>query len=590
MKKKKRLFWQLYRSYLLITLLALTAVTWYALSSFKDWYLEQKALDLETQALLLEKHILENIDNTDQRAIDDLCKKIGKRTATRITVILPKGEVVGDSEEDPAKMDNHMDRPEVRQAFTEQMGTSLRHSLTLDKDMMYTGIAVKKGDQIVAVIRTALPLTDINQAIGSIQTRIAVAGIIVIAFAALLSLLISRGISGPVEQLRRWAVSAASGQFRSMPLEAKTEELAALSDALNHMAIQLRDRIDAIVRQRNETRAMLLSMGEGLIAVDMEEKVLNMNPAAARLFSCDPDTAKGHSVQEVIRNIPLHQFVREALSSQEPVEKEISFHSGKERYLNCHGSMVRDPHDKQIGALVVLNDITHIRKLERIRSEFVANVSHEIRTPLTAIKGFVETLRDQKTIRTAETKRFLDIIANHVTRLENLIADLLSLSKIERETEQSEIIFTQGSVFGVLTRAIEVYRDKAEGNGITMTLSCPKDLNTNMEDQLLEQAVGNLLDNAIKYSDKGGEISVVAFRLDGEIAIHVRDSGRGISEEHLPRLFERFYRVDHARSRKLGGTGLGLAIVKHIAQAHGGRASVESTPGKGSTFTIHLPA
>jgi len=590
MEKKKRLLWHLFLSYLFIIFLALVSVTWYTLSSLQDWYLEQKASDLEVQALLLERHILVNLDPEKRIIIDDLCKKIGKRASTRITVILPSGEVVGDSEEDPANMDNHRDRPEVREALTGIIGKSARYSRTLEKEMIYTGIPIKRNNETLAVIRTSMPLTAIEQTISAIRGKIAVGGLIVVIIAALFSLMVSRSISLPIEQIRRWAGSIAEGEFSSRPPDMKTEELGALSDSLNHMALELRERIDTIVQQRNEIEATLSSMSEGVIAVDTEERIININQAAAQMFACKPAKAKGRSVQEGIRNTLLHQFVKDVLTRQEPVEKNMVVHSDGERFLNGHGTVLKNPNEEQIGALIVLNDITRLKRLENIRREFVANVSHELKTPVTAIKGFVETLGDGKTENPVETKRFLNIIAKHVDRLETLIEDLLDLSKIERESERNEILLTEGKIIDVLSNAIEMCQDKAVDKDIEIKLSCPEDTVSKMDAQLLEQAFINLLDNAIKYSEEKNIVSIKTSKTGKELIISVQDFGCGIKEEHLPRLFERFYRVDKARSRKLGGTGLGLSIVKHIAQAHGGKVSVESSPEKGSTFKIHLPA
>ncbi len=590
MKKKKRLLWQMFLPYLFIIILALVAVTWYTLNSLQGWFLEQKTTDLEVQALLLERHILENLSQEKRKTIDDLCKKIGERTSTRITVILPSGEVIGDSEEKPSSMDNHRDRPEVREALSDHVGKSTRFSRTLEKEMMYTGIPVKENNKTVAVIRTSIPLTTIEQAVNTIRGKVAVGGIIVIAFAVLLSLLVSRTISRPIEEIKKWAGEIAEGKFRTMPIEANSEELWALSDALNQMANQLRERIDTVLRQRNEIKAMLSSMVEGVIAVDTEERIISFNQAAAEMFAFNLSKAKGLSIQEAIRNPQLHQFVKEVLSHQAPVEKNMVVHTNSERFLNGHGTLLRDPNEKQIGALIVFNDITRLRKLENIRREFVANVSHELKTPVTAIKGFVETLNDGKAESPEETEKFLKIIEKHTERLAVLIEDLLDLSKIERESERNAIILSEGKIIDVLTNAVEMCQDKADTRDIEVNLACPEDTVVNMDAQLLEQAVINLLDNAIKYSEDGRNISIESAQTDEDISIRVRDQGCGIAEEHLPRLFERFYRVDKARSRKLGGTGLGLAIVKHIAQAHGGNVSVESIPEKGTTFKIHLPA
>jgi len=589
MAKKRRLLWQLYPSYLLITIISLVAVTWYASESLKLFFLEQTASDLRVRACFFEKQVLEHLDPLNEKAIDLLCKKIGKSAATRITIILPSGKVVGDSEKDPAKMDNHVDRPEFIEALNGPSGISTRYSRTLEKDMMYVGIPVKKKNHILAVVRTSIPVNDIDLVLKSMKIKIMFGCLVVAVFAAMLSLFVSRRITRPIEQIKVWAESIARGELRLRPPVAESEEIGALSESLNRMAVELREHIDTVMRQRNEIKAVLSSMVEGVIAVDMEERVISMNHAAAGMFGCDPTEVQGRSIQEVVRNTVLQQFVKNALSSREAVEKEIVLSSESDRFLNGHGTLLRDAEGKQIGALIVLNDVTRLLRLEKIRREFVANVSHEIKTPITAIKGFVETLRDGAVENHEDAERFLEIIGRHVDRLEAIIEDLLSLSRIEQEAGREEVVLDEGRLKDVIETAIQVCEAGAMAKKIKIELSCAEDIVAKIDPPLLEQAIVNLIDNAIKYSNDGGTVRVEVLQKENEIIVSVRDEGCGIEKKHLPRLFERFYRVDKARSRQLGGTGLGLAIVKHIAQAHGGRVAVESTPGKGSTFTIHLP-
>jgi len=260
-----------------------------------------------------------------------------------------------------------------------------------------------------------------------------------------------------------------------------------------------------------------------------------------------------------------------------------------ERILNLKSSPLLDAGKDQIGTLVVINDVTQLRRLEDMRKDFVANVSHEIKTPLTAIKGFVETLHRGSVDNPEEAQRFLDIIQKHVDRLSSIIDDLLSLSRIEQEGGRQAIQFENMPIMDIFKSAIQICHSKAEEKHIAVHVACEEQLKSFFDPTLLEQAVVNLLDNAIKYSEPDSAIHLSADLSDSEVKIAVEDQGIGIAKKHLPRLFERFYRVDKARSRKMGGTGLGLAIVKHIAQAHGGQVTVKSTPGKGSTFSIHLP-
>ncbi len=284
----------------------------------------------------------------------------------------------------------------------------------------------------------------------------------------------------------------------------------------------------------------------------------------------------------------MQNFFKRARAAKEPINDVIQLHGNEEKIFQAVGSALLDADNNKIGVLAVLNDITQNRKLENIRKEFVANVSHELKTPITSIKGFVETLRDGAIKDTEKAVEFLNIVARQADRLTSIIEDILSLSRIEQEAENEEIKTSPTELKGVLESAIGNCKPGIIENNIELTLECDDNLIVNINAPLIEQAVTNLIDNAVKYSP-GGKIAITAKEIGGEVQISVADNGCGIEAEHLPRLFERFYRVDKARSRKLGGTGLGLAIVKHIVNAHHGRVGVESTPGKGSTFTIYLP-
>ena len=587
---KKKLFWQLFPSYLLITIISLVAVAWYASSAIRDFYIDQTILDIEARARLFEEHIAEHVDPLDVKAIDMLVKKAGNRSSTRFTVILPSGVVAGDSHEDPAGMDNHADRPEFLGALKENRGASLRHSITLDKDFMYVAVPMKKGSQDIAVIRASIPISAVDNALKSIQFKVLLAGLVMALFSAILSLMVSRRITHPIEQIRKWAESIAKGNFQPKPSVHSAEEIEGLCKSLSRMAEELRQRIEQMSRQQNEMKAVFSSMTEGVIAFDMEEHVLGMNQAAAGILKCDLNAARGRNIQEVVRNTALHKFVRDTLLAQDTIEEDIPTTSDGEGLLNGHGTLLRNDSGHQIGALVVLNDVTRLRRLENIRRDFVSNVSHEIKTPITAIKGFVETLRDGTVENAEDTARFLGIIEKHVDRLEAIIEDLLNLSKIEQESEQDGISLVESRMCDILQNALQVCHVAIADKKIEIETSCTDSIKANVDPTLLEQAIVNLLDNAVKYSADVGTIRLQVSEEKEFVIIAVQDHGCGISKKHLPRLFERFYRVDKARSRQMGGTGLGLAIAKHIAQAHGGDISVESAPGKGSTFSIQLPA
>jgi len=589
MKKKKRLIWQIFSSFLLITLLSLLAVSWYASSSMHHFFLDQTAVDLNVRAILLEKQVSVYLSPPDPPEVDSICKSMGKQSATRFTVILPSGKVIGDSRETPHLMDNHANRPEIARALTGETGKAIRYSNTLLQSMMYVAQPIKKNGSIVAVIRAAIPTTFIDRELKLIRLKIALGGLLIAVVAAGISLWISRRITRPIEAMKKSAGHFAGGDFSQRLEVPDSEEMAGLADALNQMATQLDNRIKTIIRQRNEIETVLSSMREGVVAVDNKERIISMNHAAAALFECDPAKCQGKNIQEVVRNLPLQQFIHGAVSGRESHEDDIVLYQNGEKILNLKGSPLLDAGTKQIGTLVVINDVTQLRRLENMRKDFVANVSHEIRTPLTAIKGFVETLHRGSVDNPDEVERFLGIIQKHVDRLNSIIVDLLSLSSIEQVDEGKIIELKEGYIRDVFKSAIQICRSKAEEKKITISPIFDEQLSARFDATLLEQAVVNLLDNAIKYSEPESTIHLKAHHNNSEIRICIEDQGIGIAKKHLPRLFERFYRVDKARSRTLGGTGLGLAIVKHIAQAHGGNVTVESTPGQGSTFTIHLP-
>jgi len=589
MKKKKRLLQHLFPSYLLITLISLVAVTWFASSSIRNFFLEQTAADLLTRARLLENQIPQFLGPLENRLIDAMCKEIGVSSATRITVILPSGRVIGDSDEDPAIMDNHALRPEVIEARKGNVGQSIRRSTTLQKRMMYVAIPLKDKEETIALIRAALPVTAIDQALKAIQIKIMLGGLFIALLAAGISLYVSRRISRPIEKLKQGADFFARGDLSHRMPGTDLVEIDSLIETLNQMAGELEDRLNTIVRQKNELTAVLSSMTEGVMAVDMKERIISINKAAARIFETLPENLLNRSIPEVIRNPDLQKFINNALSSNKNLEEDITLYQGGERILYVHNTPLEDPDGQRRGILVVLNDVTHLRKLENMRKDFAANVSHEIKTPLTAIKGFVETLRTGEGVEPRETDRFLAIIEKHVNRLTAIVEDLMKLSKIEQQDEKSDIHLEESSVKNLILSAVQTCREKADAKKITVDLVCPEDISLQLDSRLMAQAIVNLLDNAINHSDPNGDIQISTSFHEKELRISVQDHGIGIPKEHLSRLFERFYRVDKARSRELGGTGLGLAIVKHIAHAHGGRVSVESTLGKGSTFSVHLP-
>ena len=586
----KRLLWQLYPTYLFITLAALIAVGWYSIESLAEFYYERTRADLKARARLVTGQVQAQFIAGHFEDAETLTRNLGSQGFMRVTLMRPSGVVLGDSHEDPARMDNHASRPEMREALAGRTGDSIRYSNTLKKNMLYIAVPVLDKTTVVGVVRTSMATEFIDRELEHVETRIAWGGLLVALLAAGLSYGVSRRLSRPLEAMTRAAESYAQGDLTGKVEVAPTLEIGDLGTALNQMARQLDDRIRTVTAERNEREAMLFSMVEGVLAVDAEERFISMNQAAARLIGADAGHFHGRPLQEVVRNSDLKQFVRRALNSRAVVETDIVLGSAEECCLQARGTVLKDENDRSIGAVIVLNDVTRLRRLENIRKDFVANVSHELKTPITAIQGFVETLQDGAIHDPMNAASFLGIISQQVDRLNAIIEDLLSLSRLEQDPERSEIVFEETQLKELIAGAVRTCQSKAEKLQTRIEVECEDSLHApRINWPLLEQAIVNLVDNAIKYSKPGSRVAVTAHEEGAEIVLRVRDAGRGIAAEHLPRIFERFYRVDKARSREVGGTGLGLAIVKHIAQVHGGSVNVESVLAKGSTFSIHLP-
>jgi two-component system phosphate regulon sensor histidine kinase PhoR len=360
-------------------------------------------------------------------------------------------------------------------------------------------------------------------------------------------------------------------------------------DQLEAIKGLIQSKSEIIQRQQSERLALLSSMVEGVMAVDNAERVLIVNQAAGELFGVDGANAAGKMLHEVIRNMAVQKLVSHVFAEGRAVEGEITALGEEERKLLAHGSPLRDASGQQIGVIVVFNDITKLEKYERIRQDFVANVSHELKTPITAIKGFVETLRSRKPLEPADAAHFLEIIAEETDRMNAIVNDLLALTSVEHDDESAETELTPLPLKPVAQAAIAELATKAQEHGITLELESPQDLSAPVNAPLLEQALINLLDNAINYSEPGKTVRIEIAANGSQVRIAVRDQGIGIDKRFIPRLTERFFRVDKSRSRKQGGTGLGLAIVKHIAKVHHAELHIESEPGVGSTFTIILP-
>lgn len=422
-----------------------------------------------------------------------------------------------------------------------------------------------------------------------------------VAPAAILSLLGTGLAGGTLFRLRtshRKLAAAmdrcAAGEFGYRLPSAEAVGRTAIGIRFNHMAAAIGERVAAITREHDEQHAVLSSIVEGVVAVDMTERTIAVNRAAVRILGLEESSnTRGRSLQSVVRNVALQDLVASALKTQAPVEGDILLANGEEeRYIQAHGVPLRGRDGKAFGAVVGMNDVTRLRRLERLRREFAANVSHELKTPITSIKGFVETLLDGAYDEREDALRFLTIILEQTDRLSAIIDDLLLLARIEKQEELRSVRLTPEPIRPHLDSVARICAHQAEAKGIELVVDCRDEPSARLNSVLFEQAVVNLVKNAITYSGEGGEVLIAARSLPAEEAVEVavQDWGAGIRAEHQERLFERFYRVDKARSRAQGGTGLGLAIVKHVMNAHGGTVSLDSREGRGSIFALRFPA
>lgn len=439
-----------------------------------------------------------------------------------------------------------------------------------------------------AIIRASADTRVADRELAAAQRRLLLAHLALAAAATAVGYAVARRAARPVHELSVAASRLAAGELEAKLPATDVAEVAALAEALAGLREQLVERGLLIGRQGTQQEAVLGSMIEGVLAIDGRQRIVGINRAAAELLGLDLDRVIRRPLQEVVRNPDLRRFALRAIDCREPVEDDLVLHGARDRTIRLRGTALRDVSGEG-GAVIVLNDVTDVQRLENVRRDFVANVSHELKTPIASIKGFVETLLDGAADNPADAKRFLQIVAKQADRLAAIIEDLLALSRIEQSEGADNLPVEPAAIGGVLAAVADDCGPRAAERSIALDTQCDPVLVAEVNAPLLEQALINLVDNAIKYSDAGRTVWMEAEAAGDELVIRVRDEGCGIAAEHLPRLFERFYRVDRARSRQLGGTGLGLSIVKHIVQAHRGTIGVDSEPGVGSTFTMRLP-
>ncbi|AQQ70163.1 Alkaline phosphatase synthesis sensor protein PhoR [Limihaloglobus sulfuriphilus] len=585
----RRLFWNLSIPFTVLILSAIILSSLISASAYRRFYFDDLKTNLETRLRLIEPRISAQALN-DFKTLGTLSKEISDNTSMRITIIGPHGKVIADSDSNPAGMDNHLNRGEVLSALKSGTGFETRYSETLREKMLYAAIAVyAEGDsQLSYILRASKGVNAINAAYSDTFKSILKIIFAITIISAAVCFYISRRIARPLETLKTGAQHYADGNFDFKLCSSSTEEIASLAVSMNNMAAEIKKRIAQITDQKDQQAAILSDMSEGVLAIDADYKILLANSSACRLLGLKGDV-RGRLLHDTVRLPAMLEYVDSVFEQGAQSSRQIRIGTSESlRFINLSASAI-DTADRIHKVVIVLNDITEMQKLQEMRKDFVANVSHELKTPITSIKGFVETLLDGAIDDAQKSRHFLGIIRSQTDRLDAIINDLLTLSRLERAFEERLIHLCEEDVSSVIKSSVEICQYKAQAKDIAISIDCPEFLNARLNRTLFEQALANLIDNAVKYSPNGSSVTVSAEKDNGKINIAVKDNGPGIAPEHLARLFERFYRVDKARSRDRGGTGLGLSIVKHIAAAHSGSVSVDSQPGSGSTFIISIP-
>ncbi len=586
---RRNLFAKLAFTFLALLLSVLIAVDFFAERAMRRDYERTGFAELASLGRIARLHppsaaALSTLDSANPSLLEWVAQM--SITGARVTIINTSGKVLTDSQVDSRTLGNHADRPEIREALAHGEGQSLRRSTTMQRDLLYYAIRQDTPSGEPLILRFALPLQTSDAALAYFRRSLWLWSLLILVMAGAATLLVSRAFSDRVERLKEFSRRVAEGDFRPLPGDGSGDALEALGTSLNQTAARLDGTIRTLTEERNLSSAILGSMVEGVAVVNGAERLVFANPGFAGILGIDVPPQSGSALVEIVRQSELIEAVRAVLGGEPRVEAEVVTGTLRQHFFAATVASVSA--GKTSGAIIVLHDITDLRKLERVRRDFVANVSHEFKTPLTAIQGFAETLLAGALEDAQNRGRFLEIIVEHSRRLARLTDDLLKLSKMDADRLELEISDTSVSQF--VSTCLETAQRRAIEKQLEIIVEVPENLPDIAADRRrLAEVLQNLLDNAIQYTLPGGQITLSAAREGREVVFTVSDTGIGIPKADQPRIFERFYRVDVARSREVGGTGLGLAIAKHLVEVHGGRLWVESEIGQGSQFHFSIP-
>lgn len=582
---RSKFLWQLYTTLgavLLVSIVVFGSLTLAQLQVDTRANMEQS---LTSQATIL-RHYLRPYLETGEPLSQSKLVALVEGSAARVTIIRADGVVIADNRQEPGVMDNHRQRPEVLQAMSEGLGLSERFSTTIGENMLYVALRVVSGSESIGFIRVAIPLADLEAQRAAVRNRLIFSASVIVAVFLAIGFLAARRISQPLAQITEGASLIAAGHYDHRLPERSNDEIGRLSTTLNELARQTEERIEDLMESRNQLAAILSGLAEGVIAVDMDQKILHINESASRLLQLQSKVAIGSPLGDVVRVTEIRQAVDTCLSELITVNATVRV---GDNTLDVLVAVLRNGDwESAAGAILVLEDITEKLRLEQVRSDFVANASHELKTPISAIRGFVETILDDDEMPEDILKRFVGRIRSQSARLDNIVKDLIHLSRFDSYAVR--MAFTTVNLGRLLRQIHKSKIEDAADAGLTFLADiCETPVEVNGEVKALDQMVVNLVDNAFKYTPTGGTVTLRLSTLGQMAIIEVEDNGLGIPADERQRIFERFYRIDRGRSREQGGTGLGLSIVKHIAQSHNGSVDLVSEIDRGSTFRVSIP-
>ena len=590
---RSKLLWRLYIGFATILFISTVIVGITLSRQLSENTLKeiQNSLSVRSEMLseIAKDFLLTRPDSNFSAVTQDTVVRLGRATNTRLTVITPEGWVIADSEEQPAVMDNHSQRPEIIEARDSGIGTASRFSQTQQQMLMYRAIPVMKNQQLLGFVRAAVPLTAVDQQLAQLQRLILLSASIVAIAALLLGLYFVNRVTGPLRSMTEAAEAISKGDYNRRIEVVYQDEIGSLAAAFNRMARGSAQRMDDITRDRNRLSSIFAGMVEGVVDVDEDQKIVHINQVAAELLGLSINGSIGKSLWEEVRVTEIITALEQTLETQKVVNTQMRRPSNEDdQVVNIYAAALQNEQGDSIGAVIVLNNISKLDQLERIRRDFVANASHELKTPITAIRGLTETILDDDKMPADIRQDFMEKVHAQSIRLSSLVTDLMTISRLESDHQEKSVnAFDLGEL---VRRSMANCTALCQKKQLQTELSLPDSaMIINGDAQAISQLVDNLIDNAIKYTENGGTVSVKLEKENNTAKFTVEDSGIGINPQDQQRIFERFYRVDKARSRELGGTGLGLSIVKNIAEEHDGNVTVASKPGVGSTFTITLP-